>query len=77
MKAVLFNIFGGITRVDEVARGIIAALEEVPTDVPMVARLVGTNEEAGRALLAESKLIPAATLAEGAQKAVAAARGEL
>lgn len=75
VKAVLFNIFGGITRVDEVARGIIAALEEVPTDVPMVARLVGTNEEAGRALLAESKLIPAATLADGAQKAVAAAKG--
>lgn len=77
VKAVLFNIFGGITRVDEVARGILAALAEVPTDVPMVARLVGTNEEAGRALLAGSKLIPAATLAEGAQKAVAAARGEL
>ncbi|ACL24973.1 ADP-forming succinate--CoA ligase subunit beta [Chloroflexus aggregans] len=77
VKAVLFNIFGGITRVDEVARGILAALEEVPTDVPMVARLVGTNEEVGRALLAGSKLIPAATLAEGAQKAVAAARGEL
>ncbi|NJN16922.1 MAG: ADP-forming succinate--CoA ligase subunit beta [Oscillochloris sp.] len=74
VKAVLFNIFGGITRVDEVARGIIAALEEVPTDVPMVARLVGTNEEAGRALLAESKLIPAETLADGAQKAVAAAQ---
>lgn len=77
VKAVLFNIFGGITRVDEVARGIIAALEEVPTDVPMVARLVGTNEEAGRALLADSKLIPAATLADGAQKAVAAAQGQL
>ena len=74
VKAVMFNIFGGITRVDEVARGIIAALDEVPTDVPMVARLVGTNEEAGRALLAESKLIPAATLAEAAQKAVEAAR---
>jgi succinyl-CoA synthetase beta subunit len=73
VKAVLFNIFGGITRVDEVARGIIAALEEVKTDVPMVARLVGTNEEAGRALLAESPLIPATTLAEGAQKAVEAA----
>ncbi|PMP73468.1 MAG: ADP-forming succinate--CoA ligase subunit beta, partial [Chloroflexus aggregans] len=43
VKAVLFNIFGGITRVDEVARGILAALAEVPTDVPMVARLVGTN----------------------------------
>ncbi len=77
VKAVLFNIFGGITRVDEVARGIIAALEEVPTNVPMVARLVGTNEEIGRALLAEANLIPAATLAEGARKAVAAARGEL
>jgi succinyl-CoA synthetase beta subunit len=75
VKAVLFNIFGGITRVDEVARGIIAALEEVQTDVPMVARLVGTNEEAGRKLLENSPLIPAVTLAEGAQKAVAAARG--
>ncbi len=75
VKAVMFNIFGGITRVDEVARGIIAALEEVPTDVPMVARLTGTNEEEGRRLLAESKLIPAATLGEAAQKAVAAARG--
>ena len=74
VKAVMFNIFGGITRVDEVARGIIAALEEVKTDVPMVARLVGTNEEAGRALLAESVLIPATSLADAAQKAVAAAR---
>jgi succinyl-CoA synthetase beta subunit len=75
VKAVLFNIFGGITRVDDVARGIVAALEEVPTAVPMVARLVGTNEEAGRAILAQSRLIPAATLAEGAQLAVAAAQG--
>ncbi len=76
VKAVLFNIFGGITRVDEVAKGIVAALEEVQTNVPMVARLVGTNEEAGRAILAQSTLIPAATLGEGAQKAVAAARGQ-
>lgn len=74
VKAVLFNIFGGITRVDEVARGIIAALDHVQTDVPMIARLVGTNEEAGRALLAQSRLIPAETLADGAQKAVAAAK---
>jgi succinyl-CoA synthetase beta subunit len=74
VKAVMFNIFGGITRVDEVARGIVAALEEVKTDVPMVARLVGTNEEEGRKILAESALIPAATLAEAAEKAVAAAR---
>jgi succinyl-CoA synthetase beta subunit len=75
VKAVMFNIFGGITRVDEVARGIVAALEEVQTDVPMVARLTGTNEEEGRRILAASRLIPAATLAEAAQKAVAAARG--
>jgi len=74
VKAVMFNIFGGITRVDEVARGIIAALEEVPTNVPMVARLTGTNEEEGRRLLAESRLIPAMTLADAAQKAVAAAQ---
>lgn len=75
VKAVLFNIFGGITRVDEVAKGIVAALAEVPTTVPMVARLVGTNEAEGQAILAQSQLIPATTLAEGAQKAVAAAQG--
>lgn len=74
VKAVMFNIFGGITRVDEVARGIVAALEEVPTNVPMIARLTGTNEEEGRRILAASRLIPAATLAEAAEKAVAAAR---
>jgi len=75
VKGIFFNIFGGITRVDEVAKGIVAALEEVKTDVPMVARLVGTNEEEGRKILSESALIPAATLAEAAEKAVAAARG--
>ena len=77
VKAVLFNIFGGITRCDEVAKGILEALREVPTNVPMVARLVGTNEEEGRQILAEAKMITASTLAEAAQKAVAAARGEL
>ena len=75
VKAVLFNIFGGITRCDEVATGILEALREVPTKVPMVARLVGTNEEEGRRILAEAKMATAATLAEAAQKAVAAARG--
>jgi len=79
VKAVLFNIFGGITRCDEVAKGILAALEEVKPQVPMVARLVGTNEEEGRRILDGSgyRMITAATLAEAAQKAVAAARGEL
>ena len=79
VEAVLFNIFGGITRCDEVARGILAAFEEVKPSVPLVARLVGTNEAEGRAILDDSgyKLITATTLAEAAQKAVAAARGEL
>jgi len=75
VKAVLFNIFGGITRCDEVAKGIIAAFEEVKPIVPLVARLVGTNEAEGRAVLQESgyELITATTLADAAQKAVAAA----
>jgi succinyl-CoA synthetase beta subunit len=77
VKAVLFNIFGGITRCDEVAKGILEALREVPTEVPMVARLVGTNEEEGRQILAEADMITAATLSEAAQKAVVAARGGL
>ena len=75
VRAVLFNIFGGITRCDEVARGILAALAEIETDVPMIARLVGTNEEEGRRLLAEAEMITASTLEEAAQKAVQAARG--
>ena len=75
VKAVLFNIFGGITRCDEVARGIIAALEEVKPQVPMVARLVGTNEAEGRELLAGAHMLTAETMAEAAQKVVAASRG--
>ena len=76
VKAVLFNIFGGITRCDEVARGIVAALEEVKPNVPMVARLVGTNEEEGRRILAAANMQTATTLAEAAQKAVALVKGE-
>ncbi len=71
VKAVLFNIFGGITRCDEVARGIVTALQEVRPNVPMVARLVGTNQEEGNRILAEAQLVTANTLAEAAQKAVA------
>jgi succinyl-CoA synthetase beta subunit len=76
VKAVLYNIFGGITRGDEVARGILSALDEVKTDVPMVIRLVGTNSEEGRQLLADADMITAKTLADAARKAVAAAKGE-
>ncbi|GAB4522146.1 MAG: ADP-forming succinate--CoA ligase subunit beta [Anaerolineales bacterium] len=75
VKTVLINIFGGITRGDEVARGILAAMEEVKPKVPMVVRLVGTNAKEGRQLLAEAHMITAETLADAAQKAVAAAKG--
>ena len=56
VKAVLFNIFGGITRCDEVARGLIEAFGQIEVTVPFVVRLDGTNDKEGRALLAEAKL---------------------
>jgi succinyl-CoA synthetase beta subunit len=56
VSAVLFNIFGGITRCDEVARGLIEAFEQIKPDVPFVVRLDGTNDKEGRALLAEANL---------------------
>jgi succinyl-CoA synthetase beta subunit len=56
VTAVLFNIFGGITRCDEVARGLIEAFEQIKPDVPFVVRLDGTNDKEGRALLAEADL---------------------
>ena len=74
VAAVLVSVFGGITRCDEVAKGILTALAEVKTKVPMVVRLVGTNAEEGRKLLADAKMITAETLAEAAQKSVAAAK---
>ncbi|MGB0092954.1 MAG: ADP-forming succinate--CoA ligase subunit beta [Solirubrobacteraceae bacterium] len=56
VKAVLFNIFGGITRCDEVARGLIEAFAQISPQVPFVVRLDGTNDREGRQLLAEAKL---------------------
>jgi len=75
VKAILINIFGGITRCDEVARGILTAMDEVKPDVPMVIRLVGTNAEEGRQIVADANMITAETLADAAQKAVAVAKG--
>lgn len=75
VKAVLFNIFGGITRCDEVARGILVAMDEVKPKVPMVVRLVGTNAKEGRKLLENAKMITAETLADAAKKAVQAVKG--
>lgn len=74
VRAVLFNIFGGITRGDEVAQGIVDGLKEIKTKVPMVARIVGTNAEEGLKILANAHMLTAATLEEGAQKAVEAAK---
>lgn len=74
VKAVLINIFGGITRGDEVAKGIVAALDQVPRRVPMVVRLVGTNAEEGARILADANLIPASSLGEAAQKVVEVAQ---
>jgi succinyl-CoA synthetase beta subunit len=74
VKAVLFNIFGGITRCDVVARGILVAMDEVKPKVPMVVRLVGTNAEEGRKLLQNANMITAETLADAAKKSVEAAK---
>jgi succinyl-CoA synthetase beta subunit len=75
VNAVLINIFGGITRCDEVARGILVAMAEVKPKVPMVVRLVGTNAEEGSRLLADAHMITASTLADAAQKVVIASKG--
>ncbi len=66
----LINIFGGITRCDEVANGIKQALEELQPEVPFVIRLVGTNDIKGRQILAEANLTTAESLQEAAEKAV-------
>jgi succinyl-CoA synthetase beta subunit len=70
VKAILFNIFGGITRCDDVANGIIAATKRMDIHVPIVVRLIGTNEAEGRAILADSDLMPATTMDEAVKKAI-------
>ena len=77
VKAVLFNIFGGITRCDEVARGLVAAFEQIKPSVPFVVRLDGTNDVEGRQILAEANLPNvevAKTMDEAAEKVVEAAK---
>src|SRR5205823_3593236 len=77
VKSIFFNIFGGITRCDEVARGILAALDRMSIRNPIVVRLDGTNAEEGRRLLAEAahaNVYPEATMLDGARRAVELAR---
>ncbi len=75
VDAILVNIFGGITRGDEVARGLIEARSQQTRDVPMVVRIVGTNAAEAAELLVQARFQTAATLDEAAAKAVAASRG--
>ncbi|GIL06553.1 MAG: succinate--CoA ligase [ADP-forming] subunit beta [Betaproteobacteria bacterium] len=76
LQAILVNIFGGIMRCDVIAEGVIAASKAVHLKVPLVVRMKGTNEDLGKKMLAESGLpiISADTMAEAAQKVVAAAK---
>ena len=78
LKAILVNIFGGIMKCDVIAEGIVAAVREVHLNVPLVVRLEGTNVELGKKILKDSGLpiIPGTDMADAAQKAVAAARGQ-
>jgi succinyl-CoA synthetase beta subunit len=78
LKAILVNIFGGIMRCDVIAEGVITACKNVSLSVPLVVRMKGTNEDLGKKMLAESGLpiIAANSMAEAAQKVVAAAEGK-
>jgi succinyl-CoA synthetase beta subunit len=72
VKVVLVNIFGGITRCDLVAQGILEALERIEARVPIVVRLDGTNAEDGRRILADAahpRIVPAANMLEAAEEA--------
>lgn len=78
VKAILVNIFGGIMRCDTIAEGVVQACHTVKLNVPLVVRMLGTNEEIGRKILADSGLpiVSAHGMAEAAQKVVALSRGE-
>ncbi len=75
VKGILVNIFGGITRGEEVAKGIIMAQAELPANMPIVARLSGTGEVEGRALLADAGLMWGTDMRDASQKIVAAIQG--
>lgn len=74
VKGVLINVFGGITRGDEVAKGIVTARDRLQMKLPLVVRLSGTREEEGRAILRDSRIEPGANAWEAAQKIVALTR---
>jgi succinyl-CoA synthetase beta subunit len=74
VKSILFNIFGGITRCDDVARGLVTAFAEMNLKLPVVVRLTGTNEKEAREILRQVPAIhPAETMDEAVKKAIALA----
>jgi succinyl-CoA synthetase beta subunit len=73
VKVVMINVFGGITRCDDVAKGLLTAMNQMDMTVPIVVRLTGTNEKEGQEILkGRDDLIAAASMSEAAQKAIAA-----
>jgi succinyl-CoA synthetase beta subunit len=72
VKAILINIFGGITRCDDIANGIVEALKQITIDLPMVIRLIGTNDEEGRRILEDNGLESYQSLGDAVEKVVAA-----
>ena len=71
VKVVMINIFGGITRCDDVAKGLIAALEQIKITIPIVIRLSGTNSKEGLEILKSANLPIVETMSEAAVKAIA------
>lgn len=70
VKSIFFNIFGGITRCDDVANGIVEALSKLTINLPIVIRLAGTNEDEAKKILSQTELITAESMAEGAKKSI-------
>lgn len=70
VRAILINIFGGITRCDDVANGLVMAMNELKPEIPIVVRLTGTNEDKAKKILASAHLVSADTLDEGVKKAI-------
>jgi succinyl-CoA synthetase beta subunit len=75
VKAILFNIFGGITRTDDVANGIVTATKQNPLKVPIVIRLTGTNEEIAMKILQDNGFSASSDMDEAVKKAVELSKG--
>lgn len=74
VKVVLINIFGGITRCDDVASGLLTAFNQISSDIPVIVRLTGTNEKEGREMLKGSRFKVAETMSEATRMAVGASK---